>query len=206
MVSLQVKQKRGWRGTAIGPPPPLPLYRRRSQNARAKSAQNRMVDTFPALLTSRSGRAFGQGFARPSAAAFAAAALRLMVRSASPSGRAAPALRHGSALRIRHALHRGGPSRGGYAPRSPVRSPRARLRSASASAVCAAAAGSPPGPAGRLCGSAFSPRASALASRGIGRAFASGRRPLVPLPFCEPALRACSRAARRPGQAAPPPV
>ncbi len=142
-----------------------------------------------APLISRSGRAFGQGFARPSAAAYAAAALRLMVRSASPSGRAAPALRHGSALRIRRALHRGGPPRGGYAPRSPVRSPRARLRSASASAVCAAAAGPPSGPAGRLRPpSRVRPGLRPWPLRGIGPRLRLGSGPapgIAPLPYCE---------------------
>lgn len=193
-------------GDRNDPLPALPCYHGGSQKSSAKTGKNRMVKPFPPLLTSRSAPRLRLGL-RPAFGPGAPLLRRFALWSAAPRLRAGlrPPFGPGSALRDRRALHRGGPSREGCAPRSPVRSPRARFRSASASAVCAAAAGrraaQPPGSALRFA------RASALALAG-DRAAPSprvGSAPSLALLRIRP-FGPGSRRARRPGQAAPPPV
>lgn len=196
-------------GNRIGSLPPLPFYHGGCQKSSAKTGKNRMVKPFPpapAPDTHRYAPRLRLGL-RPAFGPGAPLLRRFALWSAAPRLRAGlrPPFGPGSALRDRRALHRGGPSREGCAPRSPVRSPRTRFRSASASAVCAAAAGrraaQPPGSALRFA------RASALALAG-DRAAPSprgGSAPSLALLRIRP-FGPGSRRARRPGQAAPPPV
>ena len=195
-------QKRTTGGDHSGPLPPLPCYHGGSPMSRSNMAEIRMVEPFPPAPR----RAFGSGFARPSALALrcCGASPYGPLRRAFGQGCARPSAGLRSAVSPRPASGRA--VSGGLRP--PLAGPLASRSLSLGFGICGmrrgcGVAARPSRPALRV---RFSPRASALASRGIGRAFASGRRPLAPLPFCEPGLRPCSRAARRPGEAAPPPV